>query len=250
MPDLELALRDLGSGLEWPAQPALEQRVLGSLRQAPPQRRVVPRRALVIALAVVAVAAGAVFAVPSTRAAILEFFHLRGVTIERVDELPTVPVQTGPGTFLGDRVTLAEARERADFDVVVPEALGEPDEIYLQEGPPPGGMVSFVYGTSEDPRALFTQFAARVDEVIFKKVAPDTKIEPVTVAGQAGFWLEGAHFFAYLDRAGDLQSEQVRLAGNVLLWERGTRTLRLEADISKEEALRIAASVTERPSSG
>jgi hypothetical protein len=39
-----------------------------------------------------------------------------------------------------------------------------------------------------------------------------------------------------------MQSEQVRLAGNVLLWERGTRTLRLEADISKEEALRIAES--------
>jgi hypothetical protein len=40
-----------------------------------------------------------------------------------------------------------------------------------------------------------------------------------------------------------MQSEQVRLAGNVLLWERGTRTLRLEADVSKAEALAIAASV-------
>jgi hypothetical protein len=63
------------------------------------------------------------------------------------------------------------------------------------------------------------------------------------VDGQPGFWLEGAHFFSYFDRHGDMQSEQVRLAGNVLLWERGTRTLRLEADISKEEALRIAESV-------
>jgi hypothetical protein len=104
-------------------------------------------------------------------------------------------------------------------------------------------MVSFVYGSKADPRALFTQFAGQVDEVIFKKIASDTKIEPVTVDGQPGYWLEGAHFFSYLDRHGDMQSEQVRLAGNVLLWERGTRTLRLEADISKEEALRIAASV-------
>jgi hypothetical protein len=181
--------------------------------------------------------------VPQTRGAILEFFHLRGVTIERVEELPTVPVQSGLGTFLGDPVTLSQARERADFDVVVPEALGEPDEVYFQDGPPPGGMVSFVYGTKDDPRALFTQFAGRVDEIIFKKVAPDTKVEAVTVDGQPGYWLEGAHFFSYLDRHGDMESEQVRLAGNVLLWERGTRTLRLEADISKEEALRIAASV-------
>jgi hypothetical protein len=244
MPDLELTLRDLGTGLDWPAEPELEPRVLRRIREAAPaRRRVVPRRALVIALAVVAMAVGAVFAVPTTRAAILEFFHLRGVTIERVQELPTVSVQTGLGTFLGDSVTVEQARQRAGFDVIVPEALGEPDEVYFQESPPVGGMVSFVYGTSDDPRALFTQFAARVDEVIFKKVSPETKVEPVTVDGQPGYWLEGAHFFSYLDRHGNMQSEQVRLAGNVLLWEQGTRTLRLEADISKAEALRIAASV-------
>jgi hypothetical protein len=243
MPELELALRDLGARLDWPAQADLEADVRRRIREQPVSRRPAPRRALVVALAVLAVAIGAVFAVPQTRAAILEFFHLRGVTIERVQELPTVSVQTGLGTFLGDRVTLAEARDRAGFEVVVPTALGHPDEAYFQEGPPPGGMVSFVYGTSDDPRALFTQFVAGLDEVIFKKVAPDTKVEPVTVDGQPGYWLEGAHFFSYLDRDGEMQSEQVRLAGNVLLWERGTRTLRLEADVSKEEALEIAASV-------
>ena len=244
MPELELALRDLGGRLDWPAAPDLEQAVLRRTREAPTRRRpLYSRRALVVGLAVIAVAVGAVFAVPQSRAAILEFFHLRGVTIEPVQELPTVSVQTGLGTFLGDQVTLAQARQEADFDVVVPEALGEPDEVYFQSDPPAGGMVSFIYGTSDDPRALFTQFAARVDEVIFKKVSPDTKIEAVTVDGQPGYWLEGAHFFSYLDRQGDMQSEQVRLAGNVLLWERGTRTLRLEADISKQEALRIAASV-------
>jgi hypothetical protein len=243
MPELELALRNLGGSLDWPAAPELEQPVRRRIREAPARRPFLSRRALVIALAVLAVAVGAVFAVPQSRAAILEFFHLRGVTIEPVQELPTVPVQTGLGTFLGDRVTLAEARERASFDVVVPDALGEPDEVYFQTGPPSGGMVSFIYGSSDDPRALFTQFAARVDQVILKKVAPETRIEAVTVDGQPGYWLEGAHFFSYLDRKGDMQSEQVRLAGNVLLWERGTRTLRLEADISKQEALRIAASV-------
>jgi hypothetical protein len=244
MPELELALRDLGTGLDWPTEPELEPRVLRRIRAAvPARRRVVPRRALVVGLAVLAVAIGAVFAVPQTRAAILDFFHLRGVTIERVPELPTVPVQGGLGTFLGDPVTLEQARQRAGFDVVVPMALGEPDEVYFQTGPPPGGMVSFVYGTQEDPRALLTQFAARVDEVIFKKVSPDTKIEAVTVDGQPGYWLEGAHYFSYFDRNGTMQSEQVRLAGNVLLWERGSRTLRLEADISKAEALEIAGSV-------
>lgn len=242
MPELELALRDLGTSLEWPGEPDLEGRVLHGVRQAPARRPFVQRRALVLALAVFAVAVGAVLAVPQTRAAILEFFHLRGVTIQRVEQLPTVSVETGLGTFLGDHLSLQEARERADFDIVVPQALGTPDGVYFQESPP-GGMVSFLYGSSDEPRALFTQFTATVDEAIFKKVAPDTKIQAVTVDGQPGFWIEGAHFFSYFDRDGEMQSEQVRLAGNVLLWERGTRTLRLEADVSKQEALRIAASV-------
>ena len=113
MPELELALRDLGGRLDWPAAPDLEQPVRRRLRKAPARRRLLSRRRVVIAFAVLAVAVGAVFAVPQTRAAILEFFHLRGVTIEPVQELPTVPVQTGLGTFLGDRVTLAEAYQYA-----------------------------------------------------------------------------------------------------------------------------------------
>jgi hypothetical protein len=242
MPDLELALRDLGAGLDWPSEPDLAPRMRARIAAAP-QQRASFRRPLVLAFAVLAVAIGAVFLVPQTRAAILDFFHLRGVTIERVQELPTVSVQSGLGTFLGDPVSMSEARARAGFDVVVPEALGEPDGVYFQNAPP-GGMVSLLYGTKERPRALFTQFAATVDQVIFKKVAPDTTITAVWVDGQHGYWLEGAHFFTYYDRDETMQTEPVRLAGNVLLWERGSLTLRLEGDFSKAEALRIAKSVT------
>lgn len=242
MPDLELALRDLGARLEWPSEPDLAPGVLAGMDRRPVRRRPGSRRVLAVALAVLAVAIGAIFAVPQTRAAVLDFLHLRGVSIERVPELPTVSAPSDLG-YLGERVSLDEARRRAGFEVVAPHALGDPDEVYLQAGRPPGGMVSFVYGSSERPRALFTQFVASVDDVVFKKVAPATRIDPVTVAGQPGFWIEGAHFFAYLDRVGAMQSENVRLSGSVLLWEHGTRTLRLEADAPEAEALRIAASV-------
>jgi hypothetical protein len=185
----------------------------------------------------------AVLAVPQTRAAILEFFHLRGVTIERVQELPTVPIQQGfGGVLVGERVSLDEARDAVDFPLVVPKALGDPDEVYLQKDSPPGGMVSFLYGTKEHPRALFTQFEATVREVIFKKVAEGTVIDPVRVEGAPGFWVGGAHYFSYFDRNLDYRQEQVRLSGKALIWERGKVTLRLEADVTKAEALRIALS--------
>jgi len=241
MPELELALREVGARLDWPDEPELASGVLAGIRRRSARSRV-PRRAFVVALAVLVVAIAAVFAVPQTRASILRFFHLRGVTIERVPELPTVPVQGGLGTFLGEPVSLDEARSQAQFDVVVPAALGDADQVYFQASPP-GGMVSFLYGTRAKPNALVTEFQARVDEVIFKKVVPDTKIDPVQINGQPGFWIEGAHSFTYLDRQDDMQTEQVRLAGNVLVWELGTRTFRLEADVPKDEALRIARSM-------
>jgi hypothetical protein len=245
MSELELALIDLGRRLEFPPTPELAPEVRARLAERrAPRFAFSARRVAALALAVLAVAVSAVMAVPQTRAAILEFLHLRGVTIERVGELPTVPIRRDFNEiFVGQPVSLEEARARADFTVVVPEALGDPDGIYFQDSPA-GGMVSFVYGTLEHPRALFTQFQASVDETIFKKVAPTTRIEQVTVDGDPGFFLSGApHEFSYLDRTGQFRQELVRLAGNTLLWERGPVTLRLEADVSEAEALKIARSV-------
>jgi hypothetical protein len=244
MPELELALVELGRSLEFPPTPDLSARVrerIAAERAPRPRLAVFPaRRALVIALALLAVSVGALMTVPGTRAAILEFFGLRGVAIERVETLPTVPKNVELN--LGARLGLDEAGERVDFELVVPERLGRPDEVYVLDFPP-GGMVSFVYGSAEEPRALFTQFRATVEDVFFKKVAADTQVEAVTVNGEPGFFLSGApHVFAYVDANGQFRQETVRLAGNVLLWERGELTLRLEADVTKAEALRIARS--------
>jgi hypothetical protein len=245
MSDLELALVQLGRELDVPPAPDLAPHVRGRLAEAPAQRPwATRRRGLVLALALLAVVLGAGLAVPGTRAAILEFFHLRGVTIERVEELPTVSLQPDFNElFLGDRVTLTEARRRAAFDVVVPEALGEPDAVFFQDNPP-GGMVSLVYGAAADPRALLTEFQGRVDKVIYKKVAAGTHITALQIEGRPAFFLSGdPHEFVYLDRTGEYRQEIVRLAGNTLLWERGPLTMRLEADIDREEAVKIARSV-------
>ncbi|HEY3069882.1 MAG TPA: hypothetical protein VGJ34_06160 [Gaiellaceae bacterium] len=245
MSELELALVDLGHRIEFPPTPELAPRVRARLAEGrAPRVALTRRRTLALAFALLAVAIGAVMAVPQTRAAILEFFHLRGVSIERVGQLPTVSIQRDFNKlFVGDRVSLAEARKRADFEVVVPEALGEPDGVYFQDTPP-GGMVSFVYGTLEHPRALVTEFRATVEDVIFKKAAATTQIEPVRIDGQPGYWLSGEpHDFAYTDEHGEFRQELVRLAGNTLLWEHGLVTLRLEADVSKAVALEIARSV-------
>ena len=50
------------------------------------------------------------------------------------------------------------------------------------------------------------------------------------------------YIVAYLDRNGNQIQDQTRLAGNVLLWQHGDVTFRIEADTTKGRALRIAAS--------
>ena len=243
MPELELALVELGRSIEFPPTPDFSSRVRERIAaERPPRRTFLPaRRTLVIVLALLAVAVGALMAVPGTRAAILEFFGVRGVAIERVETLPTVPKNVDLN--LGEPVSLERARELAEFEVVVPEALGDPDEVYFSDSPP-GGMVSFVYGSSEEPRALFTQFEANFDETFLKKLEVATQVEYVGIDDQPGVFLSGApHVFGYLDSQGQYREETMRLVGNVLLWERRPLTLRLEADVPLDEALRIARSV-------
>src|SRR6266567_2926020 len=88
----ELSLLEIA----WPQTPAFELRA---------QRRRWP-----FAVAMVVAALAAAFAVPQSRAAILDLFDFGGVTIERVQQLP--PAQERPlADGLGAVVTEAQAAE-------------------------------------------------------------------------------------------------------------------------------------------
>ena len=163
MPELELALRDLGTSLDWPAEPDLEQRVLRRTREVPARRRPRPaanaRRSRSPSWPW---PCGAAFAVPQTRAAILEFFHLRGVTIERVDELPTVPVQSGSAPSWASPSTLdAGTRARRLRRRRARGARRRPTRSTSKTVHRPAAWSRSSTGRADDPRALFTQFARR-----------------------------------------------------------------------------------------
>jgi hypothetical protein len=69
-------------------------------------------------------------------------------------------------------------------------------------------------------------------------------LEQLTVGGRPAAWIAGApHFVLSVDTNGRTREETLRIAGNVLIWERDGLTLRLEGVSSREEALAIAASV-------
>ena len=71
---------------------------------------------------------------------------------------------------------------------------------------------------------------------------PGTRTEPVSVGSARGMWLEGQpHFFFFRDASGAILQDTLRLAGNTLIWVKDDVTLRLEAQLTRDEALAIAA---------
>lgn len=247
MTELEQALADLGGRLEYPPTPDLAGAARARLGAAPRPRQL--RRRLVLAFALLAVAVGAAFAVPPARTAILEWLGLKGATVERVVLLPEVP--PAGELDLGERVPLEQARARVSFPILVPELLGPPDEIHVADDVP-GGRVSLVYlhntkvpTTTETGIGLvLTEFQGGLaPELIGKLVGGGTQVEKVSVAGEPGLWISGEpHVFFYRDASDELREETLRLAGNTLLWQRGDLLLRIEAELTKATAIRIAAS--------
>ena len=238
MPELEHALRAVGRNLELPDTPDLTGAVRRRLAERPRQ----PfwrRRALVVALAVLAVAAGAVLAIPDARSTIKDWLGIGNITIRYVEELPSVEKATGD-LGLGERVSLEEARERAGYTVELPRVadLDDPPKVYFREV---DQQVAFLYGTEDDPKLLITQAGVGgAVEKIANLNATDTEL--VMVDGSLGVWLSGAKHAIFYPGAG--REEPFRLVGNALLFESDLGvTVRIEAEVSRDEAVRIAESM-------
>jgi hypothetical protein len=249
MPERRMLERELQElRVEWPETPDIAAAVAGRLAAPPARRRLIRWPAWQVAVATVAALIAVVMAVPPARSAVLEWLGFESVRIERREPEPP---PAGAGLALGRPVALEEARERAGFPLGVPEALGEPDAVYLTPDSAAGTRIDFVYGPRDGlPRAriagvglLVTQFEAVAEPVIGKTVGEASRVERLTVGGDPAFFITGAaHGFAYTGR--DTAFEPQRLAGNTLLVERADGVLlRLEADLSREAMARIAASV-------
>jgi hypothetical protein len=233
MSELELALQRLGGELDYPQTPELTGRVRERLAEG--RRPRTWRRPLVIALAALLVAVAAVLAVPQARSEILDWFGIGGVTVRYVDELPQVEKREA-NLQLGERMSLAEARELSVFGIRVPRRKGlEDPEVYRGDF----GQVSFLYGSEDKPRLLITQLLGTGS--LEKLIRTETDVELLTVGEAEGAWLEGGEHVVFFPSIGP---ESQRLAGNVLILERKDGvTVRIEADVPQEVAIRIFRSM-------
>ena len=228
MSSLERQLQQLGQQLEYPPEPDAAPAVLARL-----DRRPLPWRPVAVALAVLAVAVGATFAVPQARTAILKWFHLRGVTVERVGTLPPA-LEASQAGGLGRPLSREEAERAVGFQLALPPGT-EPRRVYVLDG-----ALASVVLRAEGHALLLSEYRP-VDFGLLKKSAgAKSVIEPVLVNGEQGLWLEGGpHTLTYFNRRGEFRQRTVMIRGNVLLWTDGQLTLRLEGRLTKAAALRV-----------
>lgn len=255
--ELEQRLDALREAIDWPPTPALAGRV--SARIATPVRVTRPwfqsRWALAAVLVLIALAA--LLAYAPSREAIARWLNLH-TTISKQSVVPT-PSPLPPGPLgqrlgLGSQTTLAQAQSQVKWHIVVPASLGQPDEVYLQLPPagPPEGEVTLVYSARPGFKtAGETGVAVLVTEVkgsgqFFGKIIGNgTTMEDVTVNGHQGYWISGKpHDFFFVDADGNTRDETLRLATNTLLIDDNGTVIRIEGDMTKAQALELAASLS------
>jgi hypothetical protein len=166
---------------------------------------------------------------------------------------------TGAGKEFGSALTLEQARERLDGRLPLPHgrALSDPEEIYAlgrssgrgQSNGRSNGQrsgVAIVYLQSSDMPSLGGTGAGLVLIEIpgeirsmypARDLAQSSGAEELKVGGGRGYWVTGRE---KLPPPLDLS---IHPPANVLIWERGGLVLRLETELPRGEAIRLAESV-------
>lgn len=245
MSDLERTLGRAAAGIDWPdadlTGPVLARVTTGE------QRTTGSRRWIQVALAAAAIAIFVV-ATPAGRQAVADLLEVAGIRVGWSEQTATPVAELE----LGVQVSLEEATEMTSFPLLLPVGaeVGEPDGVYFSDFPP-GGAVHLVWESDRSlPAAgetgvglLYSQFEPEAPLVFIKSLPPEVEAHPVTVRGNQGFWIEGApHIIFYEDETG-LREERARLAANVLAWEEGGVTHRIETTLGLDDALRLAESL-------
>jgi hypothetical protein len=230
MTELERALVALGRQLDIPPEPDLRSRVRERIERRPRYRR-----ALVLALAVLVVAIGIALAVPPARSAILRFFHIGSVTIERVETLPAAR-ERSLVAGLGSAFSLRDAEKSSGVTLVL--NAPRPRRFYAQ----PGLIATVLHYRGKS--VLLAEFQGNQMGLTKKFVAPSTSLEPAPI-GSFGVWLEGGkHVLSWQGASGEIRQLEPRLAGNVLIWTEGNRTYRLEGALNKGQMLELGREIT------
>jgi hypothetical protein len=250
---LERRLAALGDAVAWPVpDPSMPAAVAARIAAAETQRtrarwpspfgRPV-RRGLVLAVVLLVVLAAVAAAVG---------LGLRGIRIVFAPSSPAASVdvpRSGLLAGLGTAVDGDDAAAIVGFEPLLPAGLGEPGAWFVADR-----RLTIVWPATPDRPALagtdvgvlVTEFRGDVDEGWFEKIvdAETATVEPVSVGGRPGYWIAGQpHQLIYRTPDGQFVEETRRPVADVLLWEAGDLTLRMETALGRDATIDLAETI-------
>lgn len=254
----EKRLISIAAGLDYPRTPDIAGSVMTRLRPST-RPRFISRR-LAWSLTIVLILFSSLMLIPPARAAIIEFIQIGVVRIfgspatPPVEEIPStvVPTTATPGPTLpalipilediAGEVTLEEAQQTLDFQILLPSYppdLGDPDRIFVQDADGEMAILVWLDLRQQPGQVLMSlHFIPRGSWAIDK--AEPAVIRETSVNGQRAIWAVGPYPLRLYN--GDLQFRRL-IDGHVLIWEEENITYRLETDLPLEEAIKIAESL-------
>ena len=241
------ALASLSAELAYPTTPSLRDAVVARLEieRAAGARPVLPRRALwsrrrVLVLATIGLLAALALAA-AARLAI-------GAIEIRVqpDAPPSASLPPVAPDALGDPVPAQEAFALAGFEPSLPSGP-PPDEVYVIDSPVGDPGLLFAWRPSAAyPSVPGTDWGLVLmvfqgdDETVVKTVDRFEDLHAASVDGAAASWIPVEHTLQIATEHG---SRTFSVHGNVLIWEVGDLTYRLETSLDRAPALAVARSI-------
>jgi hypothetical protein len=200
-----------------------------------------PRRGYSRGVRVAILVAAALLLLASAAVAARLVIDVGGIRIEPPPTSPSVSRPPLVGPAFGVPTTLEEAQHDAGFVPIIPRTLGRPDRVWLARGDePPSMLLAMAWFPRPDlPRIPGTPYGASLLEVHgdaelvakhvgaggFREIAPDV------------FWIQSPHVVELLTGG---ETRAFSVTGHVLIWQEGDLALRLESNLPRPEALRLA----------
>lgn len=253
----EQILRESARQYSYPPTPEISNEVLGRLERRGGNRS--GNRRWTWALVLILIASAALLSVSPVRAALVEFLQFgairiwlqgpqltptaapAGTAVAPALSAPSTATQAPSLTNLEGETTLEAAQSGAGFEILLPGYpgdLGPPDQVFLQDFGSPA--VIMLWLDPDDPGRISLSLMAFAPGSFVHKYEPPV-LDQAMVDGNPALWMQGTHMLRV--KSGDLQVVDMVVNGNVLAWEEGEITYRLETDLPLEEAIRIAESL-------
>jgi hypothetical protein len=263
MDEFEARLLDRARRFAYPPAPDVTAAVTVSVMHGTSvgrkgSRRSARRLSFAIIALMIAISLAVTMTVPTVRAALLEWIRSGAVQIYLIQPSPSPTPTLRPGTSiptfspsvtplasaldLAGETSLAEARERAGFPILLPSYptdLGQPQHIFLQELDVPS--VVLVWMNAAQPNEIrFSLSQTPSGSVVLQKMAPQ-EVANTFVNGQPAYWVTSP--YVLVDRRGDWDVTRLISSGHTLIWTAGDMTYRLESELELAEAVRLAESL-------